>query len=384
MTLTFSIDQSFIILNFLVTIFSGLYILYSILSKKIERHLFYYFWCAGFILYAIEILTRAFFISPIMIGILLISSYSVFILGLWFLGRRKWFLIIFIVVFVASLLLFSVGGVIGPVSIEDGKIFASVAIYGGLTVLMFYHRTIFGRTSDKFILGWLILLITNLFLPTEWFATNIFAILSKLVLLAGVMDQDFPILLQKVKVEIMSDQFPSPFSTLSREGVLKLIIPSNPVRSNKTKYLEQRIQENVRKEETTYIFSFQDVIPRSVLRGLKWISPNKVKVFLFSSSANTAQKEFAILPMGITEIGATISEVIKQHSSAGNCTIIFSDLSLLIHAFGIYPIYNLLLSKMGGLREAGIKMFAFFNPETHSDKSIVSLFTSISDDVIKL
>lgn len=384
MTLTFSIDQIFLILNFLVTILCGLYIFYSILSKKIGRHLFYYFWCVGFILYAMQILTRAFFISPGIIGVLLISSYFVFVLGLWFLGRRKLFLISFIVVFVTSMFLFSVGGIIGLVSIEDGKIFASVAIYGGLTLLMFYHRTIFGRTADKFIIGWLILCITNLFLPTEWFATNIFAIFSKIVLLAGVMDQDFSILLQKVKLEIMSDRLPIPFTTNSREGIFKLIIHSNNVQSNKIKFLKQRIQENVRKEETTYIFSFQDVIPRSVLRELKWISPNKVKVFLFSSSANTVQKEFTILPMGITEIGATISEIIKKHLGADDCTIIFSDLSLLIHVFGIYPIYNLLLSKMGGFREAGIEMLVFFHPETHGDNSVPSLFESISDEVIKL
>jgi hypothetical protein len=89
--------------------------------------------------------------------------------------------------------------------------------------------------------------------------------------------------------------------------------------------------------------------------------------------------------MGITEVGAATSEVTMNHSSLEKgCNLIFVDLSLLVHSLGVYPVYNMLLDKMGAIREGGVDLFAFFQPETHSDKSVVSLFTSIADEVITL
>lgn len=115
--------------------------------------------------------------------------------------------------------------------------------------------------------------------------------------------------------------------------------------------------------------------------------PKKVVIVvsLVEKSVEKAKKEFTVLPMGITQIGAALYEVIKRHSNTKKrSTVIFTDLSLLIHSFGVYPVYNMLLNKMGALREEGADLFAFLHPDTHSDSSVVSLFTNIADETIKL
>jgi hypothetical protein len=89
--------------------------------------------------------------------------------------------------------------------------------------------------------------------------------------------------------------------------------------------------------------------------------------------------------MGKAQVGAALSELIKEHLNSQKCCMVFlMDLSLLIHTFGILPCYNMLLSKMGSLREAGVNLFTFFHPETHSDKSVFPLFRNIADEVIEL
>lgn len=385
MNISISIDSFSLIVNFIVTISCGAYIFYSVYLRRVERHPFYYFWIVGFILYAFEILTRAFFIASFLVGVLLISSYFIFVLGLWFLSRRKLFLISYIGVFLATFLLFTFWGAIKLISMEEGKIFASFVIFGGLTLLIFYHRTIFGKIADRFVLGWLLLCITNLILPTEWWVANIFAIFSKIILLTGVMDQEFAILTQKVRKEIESPQPLPPYTGYGKEGKLKLVISSNFSHSKKNDSVNRMVQENVEKGVNNYVFSFQDVPSHTELRKIKWISPDKVKIFLFSTSAQKVKEEFTVLPMGITQIGATLSEVIGKNPNPGEgCTVILMDLSLLIHSFGAYPVYNMLLNKMGALREEGADLFAFFHPDTHSDSSVVSLFTNIADEIIKL
>ncbi len=122
-----------------------------------------------------------------------------------------------------------------------------------------------------------------------------------------------------------------------------------------------------------------------MLRSLKWIDPEKVFIFLFSTNITYKTNEFTILPMGLTEVGAAISEVSKNGNNAKKgCNIFLTNLSMLIHVFGTYPCYNLILNKMGEIRQADIELFGFIYPETHNDKSVIPLFTNISDKVIEI
>ncbi len=84
-------------------------------------------------------------------------------------------------------------------------------------------------------------------------------------------------------------------------------------------------------------------------------------------------------------MGATLFELIRKYYNVEEgCVVIFTDLSVLIHSFNVDDVFNMLLEKMGSLREAGVTLYAFFHPETHGDPAIANLFKNISDSVLKL
>lgn len=377
------LDSLFLTLNSLITVLIGVYILSCIFFGKLERHPFYYLWSAGFILYGFEILTRTFFISNIVIGVLIFGAQFSFVFGMWFIGRRKKLLISYVSFLLITSSVLIMFFVLGHVQVDMGKIFASIVLYGGLAVLSFHYRVVFGKIADKFIFGWLLLSVTNFLLPTEWFVTNVFAILSKIILLTGVVDQKFAILTQKIEDEISLRHTPPSYTEYSNGGVKLVDFSGNITQSYKITWIKQKIRESISKNFHVYLFVFQDVVPYEELQKIRWISPSNVKIFLFSSSAKLIRTEFTVLPMDITIIGTTISELTKKVPSLPNPSIILMDLSLLIHVFGAYPIFNLLLGKIGSLRDSRIQLFAFIDKQTHQDKSIVALFESIADEIIK-
>lgn len=370
-------------LNSLFTVLIGIHILSCIFSGKLEKHPFYYFWSAGFVLYGFEILTRAFFISNILIGVLIFGAQFSFVSGLWFISRRKMLLISYAGFLLITSSVLIVLFVFGHVQVDMGKIFASIGLYGGLAVLSFHHRVLFGKIADKFILGWLLLSVTNLLLPAEGFVTNVFAILSKIILLTGIVDQKFVILTQKIDNEISSDHVPPSYTEFSNGGIKLVDFSGNITQSYKITWIKGKIRESISKNCQVYLFVFQDVIPYEELQKIRWINPGKVKIFLFSSSAKLVRTEFTVLPMDITMIGTTISELTKKVSSLADHSIILMDLSLLIHVFGAHQVFNLLLSKIGSLRDSRTQLFAFIDKQTHQDRSIVALFESIADEIIK-
>jgi len=369
--------------NFIATFACGLCIIYFISSRKIGKHPFYVLWAFGFVFYASEILARILCKNNDLIIIaLLFGTFFSFSSGLWYLNRRKSFLATLVCTYFLIFLFALVWSLTDLMSLDFGKIAGFVIIYGGVTSLLFCHRLIFGRVADRFIIGWSFLFLSNIILPLGSWIVDVFAIFSKFVLLIGIVDQDFVVLTQKIQREMVPHSIPYD-SGFGKEGKLTLIIPQHNL--SNIEWTIRKVRENVEKNTNTYIFSFQDVVPYSELRRMKWTNPEIVFIFLFSSSAENAKKEFAVLPMGITKVGATLSEVIKKQShSEKSGTIVLMNLSLLINIFGTFEVYNMILDKRGALRERRVDLFAFLHPETHGDKSIVPLFANISDQVIKL
>jgi len=154
----------------------------------------------------------------------------------------------------------------------------------------------------------------------------------------------------------------------------------------KFKWLHNKIQKNLASErkKDSYIFCFQDVLSHQMLRRIRWINPDNVFVFSFSSSS-VDDRDFTVLPFGLTQIGHTLTEIVNKYKSrTGSCDVFFVDLTVLINLFGGSQVYSTLLNKLGSLREKGIELYAFIYPEAHSDQSILPLFASISDTVIQI
>jgi hypothetical protein len=377
-----SIDLIFLILNGSFTILCGLVVTYQIFMKQLTRSWFYRFWAIGFFIYGTEIFLRAGgFLIEISEGLLFIA-FLFFVSGIWLLCRGRQFLLTLVgsVSFlVLSSLLYALK--IYPFNALEFVGFTVIFLFVGIVILQ--QRLIFGRSAERLAIGWILLYFSNVLLTGQGWVIDAFAIFSKLIILLGVMDYDFIVIADKIQEKLP----PSPEAGYAREGGLRLLISSENSNANHREgnWLRKKIVENVKDGEETIVCVFQDVLPYQELRAIKWISPDKVSVYLFSSSAQMAKSEFIVLPMGLAQIGAALSQVAKHHQTSDKgVTVIFFHLSLLIHLYGAEAIYAMLLNKMGYLRENGITLYPFFYPSMHCDQTIVSLFSRLSDEIIKL
>lgn len=383
MYLDLDIGFLFLTLNGIVTILCGGILLYFISSKRLEKHPFYYCWSLGFILYGTQISLRPYHKMFFFEAIMMTLALFFFLLGIWSLSRRKNRLYLTIV-YLSSFSLLVALHFTRILSLETVLVIGPFVYFLPVSIAILYQRIIFGRSVDNFVIGWFLLFLSNLFLWGKGWVIDGFAIFSKIVLLRGIMDQDFVIIAEKVRKELSIRPIPE-YTGERKEGGIHLISSSSLSYLKTIRWIEEKVRKNLNEGLDTIIFSFQNVIPYRELRRMKWINPEKVSIFIFSNSAEIVKKEFTVLPVGVTEVGTTLSEVTKKyHNHEGGCTIVLTNLSLLIYLFEAYPLYNMLLNKLGSLREEGIDLFAFIHPKTHSDKSTVALFENISDEVIKL
>lgn len=377
--MNWDINLLFLFLNGIITLLFAGYIFLSIYRGRLKNHWFYFAWFLGFLCYGIEILIRA-TINPInflLIDMIMLASFTLFNIGLYTLNPKK-SITLFIVLVLSLKFLFNILSIINLIPFSLSMSMSFFLLFVPTILLVFQCRVLFGRSIDKLLFGWVLLLITNIVLFDRGGVTDVFAIFSKLVLLMGVMNQDFTLLIKRVREEI--NRIPSSFTGNESEGGIILITSLPTASSKKVEWVKNKVRKNIDMDVDTYIFSFQDTIPYASLREIKWMKPNRVHIFLFSATANKARKDFVVLPIKIVEIGVAIYQITQNKGSE----IILLDISLLIHTFGTHSVYNMLLNKLGAFRENTISVFAFFHPETHSDKSVPALFESIADEVIRL
>ena len=378
-----AIDLWSLVLNGSFTVLCGFVVLYYAFRHQLKGSAFFNCWAVGFFIYGFEIFLRAAGVLAIIPEVLLFAAFLFFVAGIWTLLRAKQFLIMlgiilfFLVVsgllFVFKLATFDLLSSIG---------FTVIFLFVGVVILQ--HRLIFGRSAERLAIGWFLLYFSNLLLTGTGWIINFFAILAKFVILIGILDYDFIVIADKVRDKHL---LPPPDAGGGLEGGLKLLVSTDNSIANTREgnWLKKKVAENVRADSETIVFVFQDVFPHKDLRAIKWINPEKVSIYLFSSSAEKVKSEFTVLSMGLAQVGAALLQATKQcKQSESGCTVVFLHLSLLIHLFGAESVYNMLLTKMGYLRENGIMLYAVFYPSMHGDQSVVSLFTRLADEIIKL
>jgi len=371
-----------LLLNGFFTIICGLTIAYYTFKKRVTGNFFHYAWAAGFLVYGIEILVRAIGLPLEIAHTLFFIAFVLFVIGVWQLCKAKQFIATFSValafLFLSGILVFF------NIASQNFLEFISLTVlFLFVAIPIFQHRILFGKSAERLLIGWVLLYLTNLLLSGADWITDAFAVTAKVIILLGVLDYDFVVIADKAQER----KFPAPEAGYGQEGSLKLLISSE--NSNATLreggWLKKKALDNVKEGIETIVFAFQDVFPHKELRALKWINPEKVSVYLFSSSAQKVKAEFIVLPMGLTQIGAAFSQATSQCQKSDKvCAVVFLHLSLLIQVFGSEAVYNMLLNKMGYIRENGIVLYAVFYPAMHSDASVVSLFTRLADESIKL
>jgi hypothetical protein len=386
-----NLDINFLFLNLNagVTFFLGFIILYFLQIERLEKHVFYYSWSIGFILYATQMVVRANNLFPVLpaMTLIMVPALIFFLGGLWSLSKRKDFMYV-VISFLLALGALGILYLFDYVSLDLAMDLGLFVWYLPIVVGILRQRMVLGKNVDKFAVGWLLLFFSNLILFEQGWIGDFFGIASKFIILFGTLDYDFVILTERIQRNINSG-LPPIYTGDYKEGGMRLVIQNVNSKNGKNgNWIFKKVEENTENDRYTYFFAFQDVTSHDYLRKLNWINPERVIIFLFSNSASKVRDEFTVIPMGITQIGATLSEIIKRFEteqksrSDQSPVVIFDNLSLLIHSFGVHQVYNLLLDKMGALRTNRIELFAIFQPETHNDKSITPLFKSISDEII--
>lgn len=374
-------DFSFLVLvlNSFITVFIGCLIGYNLVIKKLNRHTFYYFWALGFILYGIQIGIRNIIGITFEGTLLVITAFSFFLAGIWSLQKKIVIMFltfsIYIVSIIMAYLYFS-----GYIQLGSSLALGATLNMVPVVIAIIYHRSIFGRTVDKLALGWIILLLSNILFWDHQWTLNIIASVLKIVILFGILEYDFIIIGQKISRN--HSQLAPIHSSYENGGTFRLVLLNSSKPKNRIiEWVNKKTKENVANNITTYVFCFQDIISYKELWRIKWLDPNQISIFLFSSSANVVEKEFEIFPIDLAHIGLALTELIRKSKKTNKkYSIIFLDLSVLIHLFGEMAVYKMLLDKMGSLRESQIELFGIFHPETHKDPTIFSLFKNISDD----
>jgi hypothetical protein len=359
------------LVNGAVTLALGVAIVYFMLSRKLEKHVFYFSWAVGFIFYGLEILVRG-YVDTTILSILGAIMYLSMVAGAWGLSPRKLLLVVPVTVVLLS---------IWMLESLPTELFPAV-FFLVITVGVAYNRVIFGKVFDKIIVGWVLLLITNCLLWGHW-TLDVLATIAKFLIFMGILDQEFTLVAEKIRA---SKKYPPATIETYREGSLVLVIPpQSSSRKEEIRWIESKVKENVARQLDTYILCFHSILKHEDLRRLKWMNPERVYVIIFSSGLKKAQEEFTVLDMDISSIGACLTEITRMYSNKKEgCDVILVDLSVLIHSFSANNILNMLLEKMGSIRESGVNLYAIFHPETFSDPSVEPLFKKMSDAVVNL
>lgn len=381
------VDSVFLFANAASTLACGGAIAYLLHAKKLKKHYLFYFWALGFFLYGAEITLRA--LSTIgaipfyteIIGILLYSAFLLFPIGLWSLSHRRKIFYVLIAAYIVDAIFYGLF-VLGVLSQQDTFVSVQFFFYIPVIVTLLDHRHIFGKSLDKITIGWLLLFLVNLVMPDSSWILGTLNIFAKAIILWGITEYDFAILVKNIR-EKMAQHAPSHTTKFKKEGGFELIKYSSGEGSEANgEWIKRRISENINKNVNSYVFCFQDTIPHQTLQNLKSMNTEKVAILLFSTTNAHIDNGVVVLPMGLTEIGAALSEIAQGNlNSHSACEVFLSNFSLLIHSFGAYPCYNMILNKLGEIRRANVELIAFVSPETHNDKTVIPLFTNISDKI---
>jgi hypothetical protein len=374
--------------NSSVTIACGLILLYLIHREKLHHDRFYYGWSVGFILYGTYIffrpLTASVFVDiPMVIAFLIFFPFSMFALD-----SRKNIVILFFSVLLSGILFvtFSYFGFLK----ENMSfwIISSVIFYLPITLVIIAHRKIFGRSVDKFLIGWVSLFLVNIFFSSGDWITNTLAIACKLFLFMGLLDYDFAIATEKIRIGLTTNGLSPISGNCSKdEGGFELVLLKPKAEAPLqivSKWLIEHVEKNIIENIETTILILQDVLPYNVVRSIVWSKPSLIRVLFFSDGTSSGNHEFKALKLGITEIGATINEVAKSELKASQCgEIILVDLSIMVNKFGVNQVYDLILNKMGILRSNGTSLITLFHPQAHEDR-VTALFKTIANRITSL
>jgi hypothetical protein len=352
---------------------------------------FYLYWGAGFLLYGINIILRAFSIINVneslapAIWVVVFASYmsgfTLIITGNGSLmGMAKVWLASSVSIFLIPVTVYLLSG---PESV--GWV-ASLTPYFLTSLSMFFIRRRYHVSLDLFIMGWLTLLLVNLAMPLSLIRSEyieVLAIFAKTIIFVGMVSPRFSFLEDDVRRFLISGlpkEYPS-----EENGRFFLINPGEGNRNDEVKWIKEKVAGNSENGIKTILISFYDLISVSALGSVglgkdlylvRMQAGGNHNVQVFKDSTTTMTDDLSQFNFFLSDMFAYSTERNIR------CDVILYTLSWIIHSNGWKRVYSQFLSMSPGLKASQVNMYCFYYPETHGDRAEVSVFEKLADRII--
>jgi len=379
----FGTAEIFGVINGVVTASLFIFLL-RIYQKK--RQVFYLLWGSGFLLYGLNILLRH-LLKDVWL------SYPFYVLGFVLLitgtgsllKKTKLFLTLSSLIPIIPILTLYLSGpsYVGMISALTPFF---IIIY---ELLLIKRRHPF--SLDLFVVGWIILLLNNIFMfmemgPNTYVSqinVEILAIFGKIIIFWGMIHPRFSLLVDDLKGYLIGG---SPRIYLEEERRSFVLLNSNSGREKEMEWIEKRVGENSDKGIRTVLITTYDLISPSELDSL---FENDIYLLRILSSGGRFTKPFEkrkmVVKDDIFQLELLISDIVDYCNERSiNCNIILYTFSWLLHTHGWKEIYSFLVSVMSDLKNSTVSMDCFYYPDTHRVKAEIFTFEKLADQIVTI
>jgi len=373
--------------NGLVTVGLSLF-LFKIFGRTGRR--FYLFWGAGFFLYGININLRAVFnltnwaepnSAMWFVFLFYMSGFIFMITGIGdLIDKAK---VALASVLALPLIPFIVYVVSGPALIGWSVTLSPFLL---ISVSLVFIRRKYAASVDLFILGWLLLLLTNFAWPLNMMNPiylELFAIFGKIVIFVGMINPRFSLLADDLKRYLISG-IPEAYTDETLEH-FTLLYPKSHQRTREIKSIHEIVTENSIKGIKTILITLYDLISPLELKSIGLTEDNLYLVRMIpagESSIQAFQDSIMTMKDDLTQLEIFLTDIINiSNEKKIRCNVILYTLSWIIHTHGWKRVYSLLISKMPDLKASLVHLYCFYYPETHEDKAEISKFEKLADKI---
>jgi hypothetical protein len=359
-------------------------LLYNIYWKKAKR--FYLLWSLGYLFYGLNLFVRIFVVPPGMYPLVfLVVGFAMILTGLGdLINRTRDMALVSILLPVVMILLMLTPNPTLIVWLISILPYLLTAIS-----LLFIKRS--GVVDvDMLIIGWFILLLTNLALAYELMIppfVEIMAIFGKLVIYCGMVKPQFSLMAEDLKQFLISG---NPTSYATDDATNKFILLSAPTnqKRSETEWIAARIEENAARAIRTIIVSVYGIITIADLHGKKINEENVYIVHMVTgghTNINVFEERILSINDDVNLLDILFTDIIKYSGEKKiKCEIIIYSLSHLIHTHGSKRVYSFLISKIPVIKSGIVSLVGVYYPETHEKTSETSIFESLANQVVEV
>lgn len=357
-----------------------------------EKKRLYLYWAIGFILYGLNIVTRALIdlynitiFFPQLISFILYSTGCMFLLigiGDLINKARNLFYYSLTIPFFMILLYLTIQ------SIPVAKFISSLPIIQVCAALI-YIQIKYDVDIKLFVYGWVMLLLSNLAL-IYGFASDVLvdsiAILAKGLVFYGMFNPKFIGLARDFERFLISGKLSEYFD----DPTWHLRLAESQINKEQEMFwLKQIVTENSKRGIRTVLLSVYDIISvhdLDVQGILDWSNLYVIRMYQKGRIQQEAlQEQITTINDNILELDIMLSDLIDFTTEKKvRVQLIVHSLSTLVHVHGYKRLYSLFLSKMPKIKSSDLQVYLLYYPQSHSDDYITNLFRKTVDEVIQL